>query len=100
LPDNKGSQTKPSISRFDLRRVNRSGSLNPADYEVRVMQVACANFFGNVFSYMFAVVPGRCLRRSRLSIAHPGAASLRAERMAIDKRRRGMAPVPLLVSFE
>ena len=27
---NKGLQTKPSISRFDLRRVNCSGSLNPA----------------------------------------------------------------------
>jgi len=26
---NKGLQTKPSNSRFDLRRVNRSGSLNP-----------------------------------------------------------------------
>ncbi|MEQ1828835.1 MAG: hypothetical protein ABL921_22925 [Pirellula sp.] len=27
--NNKGLQTTPSISRFDLRRVNRSGSLNP-----------------------------------------------------------------------
>jgi hypothetical protein len=29
IGQNKGLQTKPSISRFDLRRVNCSGSLNP-----------------------------------------------------------------------
>ena len=41
------------------------------------------------------------LRRSRLSVAHPGAASPRAERMAIDNRAQAKTHAgSLLVRFE
>ncbi len=38
--DNNGLQTKPAISRFDLRRVNRSGSLKPG-VEPRRLRRTC-----------------------------------------------------------
>ncbi len=43
---------------------------------------SCHGFWKFVF-YMTSV-PGRSLRRSRMSVAHPGAASTLAERMATD----------------
>ncbi len=42
--------TKPSIGRFDLRRVNYSGWVIAADYEVLGLQVAFATAFGISFS--------------------------------------------------
>jgi len=69
----------------------------PVDYEVLGLQAVIPRFLFFVVFYM-TWFPGRCLRRSRLSVARLGAASLRAERTATDKRRRGSAPVPLLVA--
>ena len=58
-----------------------------------VWQVAFATIFEFLVCYM-TNIPGRCLRRSRLSVAHPGEAN--GDRQTAQMR----APVPLLVSLE
>jgi cytochrome oxidase assembly protein ShyY1 len=56
--DEQSVQPEPRAARFLKSTLVGRGPVNRGDYyEVRVMQVACANFFGNVFSYMLQWFP-------------------------------------------
>ena len=58
---------------FLQSQVVRRRPVNAVDYEVRGLQVVVCGFC-DFFVYMVSLW-GRCLRRSRLSVAHPGGAN-------------------------
>ncbi len=84
--------SKPPTARV-LSKDHAGGSVITADYEVLGLASAFATTFGFLVCYMINV-PGRCLRRSRLSVAHPG--EVTGDRQTTQMK----APVPLLVSLE